>query len=133
MKQRFLLHLWIYSSVKYRILKQQCDVLLPIYHSSGLYNATKTLAFASYFCKMRVEILYWSPDGELVFSEHFHSIADRIFHFNFRLWFSGLLNRTIDSDIKVLNHILLTLASDHDKQKSKTFIQNLSLKINRLN
>ena len=25
---------------------------------SGLYNATKTLAFASYFCKMRVKILY---------------------------------------------------------------------------
>jgi len=26
---------------------------------SGLYIATKTLAFASYFCKMRVKILYW--------------------------------------------------------------------------
>ena len=25
---------------------------------TGLYNATKTLAFASYFCKMRVKILY---------------------------------------------------------------------------
>jgi hypothetical protein len=24
----------------------------------GLYNATKTLAFASYFCKMRLKILY---------------------------------------------------------------------------
>jgi hypothetical protein len=36
--------------------------------------------------------------------------------------FSGLLNRTIDSDIKVLNHVLLTLANDHDKQKSKTCI-----------
>jgi hypothetical protein len=36
---------------------------------SGLYNATKTLAFASYFCKMRVKIMYWYPDGELIFSE----------------------------------------------------------------
>jgi len=35
--------------------------------------------------------------------------------------------------MKVLNHILLTLASDLDKQKSKTFIQFFSLKINRLN
>jgi hypothetical protein len=26
---------------------------------SGLYNATKTRAFASYFSKMRVKILYW--------------------------------------------------------------------------
>ena len=26
---------------------------------AGLYNATKTLAFASYFCKMQVKILYW--------------------------------------------------------------------------
>ena len=56
----------------------------------------------------------------MIFSEHFHSITDRIFHFKIHLWFSGLLNRTIDSDIKVLNHVLLTLASDHDKQKSKT-------------
>ena len=28
------------------------------YMSTGLYNATKTLAFASYFCKMRIKILY---------------------------------------------------------------------------
>ena len=34
---------------------------------------------------------------------------------------------------KVLNHVLLTLTSDHDKQKSKTFLQNFSLKINRFN
>jgi len=94
---------------------------------SGLYNVTKTLAFASYFCKMRVKILYWSPDGKLIFSENFHTNTDRIFHFKILLWFSGLLNCTIDSDI------LLTLASDHDKQKSKTFIHNFSLKINRLN
>ena len=26
---------------------------------AGLYNATKTLAFASYFCKMQVKIMYW--------------------------------------------------------------------------
>jgi hypothetical protein len=26
---------------------------------TGLYNATKILAFAIYFCKMRVRILYW--------------------------------------------------------------------------
>ena len=25
---------------------------------AGLYNATKILAFVSYFCKMRVKILY---------------------------------------------------------------------------
>ena len=100
---------------------------------AGLYNVTKTLAFASYFCKMRVQILYWSPDGELIFLEHFHSITDHIFHFKIWLWFSDLLNCTIDSDIKVLNHIRLTLTSDNDKQKSKTFIQNFSLKINRLN
>jgi len=25
---------------------------------SGLYNVTKTLAFASYFCNMRVKIMY---------------------------------------------------------------------------
>ena len=73
------------------------------------------------------------PDGELIFSEHFHSITDHIFHFKSRLWFSGLWNRTIDSDIKVLNHVLLMLASDLDKQKSKTFKQNFSLKMNRLN
>jgi hypothetical protein len=42
-------------------------------------------------------------------------------------WFSGLLNRTIDSDIKVLNHVLLTLASAHDKQKSKYFANNKSV------
>ena len=75
---------------------------------------------------MLVKILYWSPDVELIFSEHFHSITDHIFHFKIRLWFYGLLNRTIGLDID----ILLTLASDYDKQKSKTFIQIFSLKIN---
>ena len=94
---------------------------------------TKTLAFASYFCKIRVKVLYWSPDDELILLEYFHSITDRIFHFKIRLWFSSLLNRTIDSDIKVLNHVLLTLASDHNKQKSKTFIPNFSAKFYRLN
>ena len=83
--------------------------------SSGLYNATKTL----YFCKMRVKIVYWWPDGELIFPEHFRSLIDRIFQFKFRHWLSGILKRKIDSDIKVLNHILLKLASDHDEQKTK--------------
>ena len=108
--------------------KQKHNTIQPI---TGLCNATKTLEFASYFCKMRIKILYCSPDGESIFLEHFHSITDRIFHF--KIWFSGLLNRTIDADIKVLNHVLLTLASDHDKQKSKTSIQNFLLKIKRLN
>jgi hypothetical protein len=30
-----------------------------------------------------------------------------------------LVIRTIDSDIKVLNHILLALARDHDEQKNE--------------
>jgi hypothetical protein len=30
-------------------------------------TATKKLAFASYFCKMRVKILYWLPDGEFIY------------------------------------------------------------------
>ena len=55
----------------------------------------------------------------MIFSEHFRSLTDHIFQFKFWRWISGLLNRTIDSDIKVLNHVLLTLASDHDKQKTK--------------
>ena len=37
------------------------------------------------------------------FPEHFHSFTDVIFQFKFRLWLSDLLNRAIDSDIKVLN------------------------------
>ena len=73
---------------------------------SGLYNATKTLAFASYFCKMRVKIMCWSPDGELIFSEHFHSITDRIFHF--KIW---LIFRYFKS------HNWLT----HKSFKSRTF------------
>jgi hypothetical protein len=43
----------------------------------------------------------------------------KIFQFKFRHWLSGILKRKIDSDIKVLNHILLKLASDHDEQKTK--------------
>ena len=42
---------------------------------------------------------------------YFHSVTDIVFQFKFRLWLSDLLNRAIDSDIKVLNHVLLTLAS----------------------
>jgi hypothetical protein len=34
-------------------------LMVCLVSQSGLYNATKTLAFASYFCKMRVKILYW--------------------------------------------------------------------------
>ena len=37
------------------------------------------------------------------FPEHFHSFTDSIFQFKFRLWLSDLLNRAIDSNIKVLN------------------------------
>jgi hypothetical protein len=40
----------------------------------------------------------------------------------------------MDSDIKVLYHVLLTLASDHDEQKtnpySKFFIKNKSVESN---
>ena len=125
-----IIHFWVYKECSMQIFAVILWYAVVI--AAGFYNATKTLAFASYFCKMRVKNLYWSPDGELIFSKHFHSITDRIFHFKIQLWFSSLLNRTIDSDIKVLNHLLLMLASDH-KQKSKTFIQNFSLKINWLN
>jgi hypothetical protein len=37
------------------------------------------------------------------FPEHFHSFTHIIFQFKFRLWLCDLLNRSIDSDIKVLN------------------------------
>ena len=37
------------------------------------------------------------------FPEHFHSFADIMFQFKFRLSLSDLLNRAIGSDIKVLN------------------------------
>jgi hypothetical protein len=68
----------------------------------------------------------------LIFPEHFYSLTDCIFQVKFRRWLSGLLNHTLDSDIKVLNHVLLALASDHDKQKSKPNT-NFLLKINWLN
>ena len=54
-----------------------------------------------------------------LYPKDFHSLTDRIFLFNFRLWLSGPLYRTIDS---VLNHILLTLASDHDEQKNQNLL-----------
>jgi hypothetical protein len=47
--------------------------------------------------------------------------------------FVRLLNCTIDSDIKKLNHILLTLAKWLRWAKNETCIQNFSLKINWLN
>jgi hypothetical protein len=34
------------------------------------------------------------------------------FNFKLRLWLSDPLNRAIDSDLNVLNHVLMTLASD---------------------
>ena len=51
--------------------------------------------------------------------EHFCSLTNRIFQFKFWCWLSSPLKCTIDSDIKVLNHVFLTLASDHDEQKTK--------------
>jgi hypothetical protein len=77
----------------------------PVWNHSGLMSLTGLYNVTKLFCKMWVKILYWSPDGELIFSEHFHSITDRIFQLKIRFWFSRLLNRTIDSDIKVLNHV----------------------------
>ena len=73
-------------------------------YNTGLYTTTKTLTFASYFCKMWVNILYWSPDGEFIYVENFLSLTDHIFQFSFRLWLSGLLNRTIDSDKSFQSH-----------------------------
>ena len=75
---------------------------------------------------MQVKILYWFP-------EHFRSLIDRIFQFKFRLWLSGLLNCTIDSDIKVLNHILFNANKWPWWAKNKTCIQIFLLKINWLN
>jgi hypothetical protein len=60
----------------------------------------------------------WSPDGEFIYPENFQSLTNHIFQFNFRLWLSGHLNRTINSDI---NHVLLTFASDHNVQKTKPY------------
>ena len=40
-------------------------------HNVGLYTATKTFVIASYFCKMRIKILYWSTDGEFILSGKF--------------------------------------------------------------
>jgi hypothetical protein len=48
--------------------------------------------------------------SEFTYPKNFRSFTDHIFQFNFRPWLSS-----------VLNHILLTLASD---QKNKTFLQN---------
>jgi hypothetical protein len=99
---------------------------------AGLYNATKSLTFASYFCKMRVKIPYWNPNGELIFLEHFHSLTDTFFQFKFRLWFSGFLpwgsKYHMTPDIKVK----ITYCKWPRLAKIKTS-QNVSLKINRLN
>ena len=100
---------------------------------TGLYTANKTLAFASYFCKMRVKILYWSPDGKLIYPENFRSLTNHIFQFNFQLWLSGLLNCTIDSDIKSFKSRTSNACKWPRWEKKKTFLQNDLLKINRLN
>ena len=109
--QKFLQLLLYFERELLKNLACLPDIIWRIAYSV-LYNATKTLAFSSYFCKMRVKIPYWQPAGELIFPENFHSLTYIFFQFKFWLWLSDLLNRTIDSDIKVLNHILLTLASD---------------------
>jgi hypothetical protein len=46
------IHFWVlvYHKVVIINISSKC--------TTGLYNATKTLAFASYFCKMQVKILY---------------------------------------------------------------------------
>jgi hypothetical protein len=69
------------------------------------------------FVKCEYKFCIDSQTASLIFPEHFLSLTDRIFQFKFRHWLSGHLKRTIDSDIKVLNHILLSHASDHDEQK----------------
>jgi hypothetical protein len=73
------------------------------------------------------------PETSSLFGLIVDTSVDIVFHFKIRLLFSSLLNRTIDLDIKVLNQVLLTLASDHGKQKSKTLKHNFWLKINLLN
>ena len=65
-----IIHLWTTSVVSmhassaidcgFEPQSDQSIELVFAHYLSGLYNATKTLAFASYFCKMRVKILYWS-------------------------------------------------------------------------
>jgi hypothetical protein len=71
------------------------------------FRARNFITFLAWFFRgsvMRVKIMYWSSDRLLIFSEHFYSITDHIFHFKIWLWFSGLLNRKIDSDIKPKSH-----------------------------
>jgi hypothetical protein len=61
------------------------------------------------------------------------SVLSPIIFFNLNSdWLSVFLNRTIDSHMKVLNHVLLTLESYHDVQK-QNILPFLSLRINRLN
>jgi hypothetical protein len=63
------------------------------------------------------------------FPEHFHFFTDVIFQFKFRLWLSDLLNRAIDSDMKVLNHLLLTLGA----HRSGHLNSPISLAISNIN
>ena len=94
-------------------------------------GSTLRLALPSYFCKMRVKILYWLPDRELIYPENFHSLIDHIFQFNFRLWLFGLLNCTIDSDIKSFkSHTFIACKWPWWEKKKK---KKHSYKINRLN
>ena len=81
--------------------------------TTGLYTATKTLAFVS---KNSVLI---ARSQVYIYLKKFCYLINHIFQFNFQLRLSGLLNRTIDSDIKVLNHVLLMLTSDQDEQITK--------------
>jgi hypothetical protein len=80
--------LFIHHFIKYYKLSEHTAIVFNLigiitlcyilFKLPGLYNVTKTLTFVSYFCKMWVKILYWSPDGEFIFSEHFHSITNCI-------------------------------------------------------
>ena len=71
--------------------------LVVIGTDTVLYNATKTLLFASYFCKMRVKIMYWSPDGELMYLENFRSLIiffNLTFDFDYTVFYTAQLTRT---------------------------------------
>ena len=84
--------------------------------NAGHYNMIKHLHLWATFVKCEKKLCIHS---QFIFPANFRSLTNCIFQFKFRLLLSGLLNRTIDSDIKVWNHVLFTLASDHDEQKTK--------------
>jgi hypothetical protein len=82
--------------------------------SQGSTMIPKHLDLRHTFVKWAYLFRIWWPVIELLFPEHFRSLIDDIFQFKFRHWLFSILKRTIDSDRKVLNHILLMLANDHD-------------------